>query len=156
MSLAIPTIVGVLLWRHPYYSRDLEENRIVLARQFSAFTINRCCEVSVLASYLAGFSTELSNMSSETAYLADALANSEQLCTPARGLLESQILPTEPTHETLRPILHLVPASDESLIEQVRTGEQEALGHLFRRHARTVRYAALRILRDEAEATVDL
>ena len=42
--------------------------------------------------------------------------------------------------------------SDELLLTGVRDGERDALGQLFRRHARTVRNVAYRILRDEAEA----
>jgi RNA polymerase sigma-70 factor (ECF subfamily) len=38
------------------------------------------------------------------------------------------------------------------LLEQVRDGAKEALGVLFRRHARSVRNVAYRILRNEAEA----
>ena len=41
---------------------------------------------------------------------------------------------------------------DEVLLEKVRQGSQEALGLLFRRHARAVRNVAYRILRNEAEA----
>ncbi|MFP5227634.1 MAG: RNA polymerase sigma factor [Acidobacteriota bacterium] len=37
-------------------------------------------------------------------------------------------------------------------MDQVRTGDQEALGTLFRRYARMVRSVACRILRDTAEA----
>ena len=42
--------------------------------------------------------------------------------------------------------------SDEVLLEKVRQGSKEALGLLFRRHARAVRHVAYRILRNEAEA----
>ncbi len=42
--------------------------------------------------------------------------------------------------------------SDELLLEQVRCGEKEALGILFRRYARLVRAVAYRILRDASEA----
>jgi RNA polymerase sigma-70 factor (ECF subfamily) len=42
--------------------------------------------------------------------------------------------------------------SDELLMEQVRQGTEEALSLIFRRHARTVRNVAYRILRNEAEA----
>jgi RNA polymerase sigma-70 factor (ECF subfamily) len=43
-------------------------------------------------------------------------------------------------------------ASDELLLKLIRDGEREALALLFRRHARSVRNVAYRILRDEAEA----
>ena len=42
--------------------------------------------------------------------------------------------------------------SDELLLTRVRDGERDAVSQLFRRHARTVRNVAYRILRDEAEA----
>ena len=42
--------------------------------------------------------------------------------------------------------------SDELLLTQVRDGDKDALGHLFRRHARAVRHVAHRILRNPAEA----
>lgn len=91
-------------------------------------------------------------MNSETAYFPDALSNSEELRSIQPDPLKSQTLPAAPFQETEKLALHLVTVSDEVLMEQVRGGEQESLAHLFRRHARTVRNAALRILRDEAEA----
>jgi RNA polymerase sigma-70 factor, ECF subfamily len=42
--------------------------------------------------------------------------------------------------------------SDEQLLSQVGLGSRDALGLLFRRHARAVFHVAYRILRDEAEA----
>ena len=42
--------------------------------------------------------------------------------------------------------------SDELLLKCVRDGDKDSLGYLFRRHARTVRNVAYRILRSEAEA----
>ena len=42
--------------------------------------------------------------------------------------------------------------SDEQLLSQVGLGSREALGLLFRRHARAVFHVAWRILRDESEA----
>ena len=42
--------------------------------------------------------------------------------------------------------------SDEDLLNHIRYGAREALAILFRRHARSVRGVARRILRDEAEA----
>jgi RNA polymerase sigma-70 factor (ECF subfamily) len=42
--------------------------------------------------------------------------------------------------------------SDEQLLMQVASGSKEALGLLFRRHARSVFHVAWRILRDESEA----
>ena len=48
--------------------------------------------------------------------------------------------------------LDLEDDSDDQLLERLRSRSREALGVLFRRHARTVRNIALRILRNEAEA----
>jgi RNA polymerase sigma-70 factor (ECF subfamily) len=42
--------------------------------------------------------------------------------------------------------------ADETLISLISEGHQEALASLFRRHARTVRVVALRVLKDPAEA----
>jgi RNA polymerase sigma-70 factor, ECF subfamily len=42
--------------------------------------------------------------------------------------------------------------SDEQLLKQISDGDKEALALLFRRHARSVRNVACRILRDEGEA----
>lgn len=42
--------------------------------------------------------------------------------------------------------------TDESLLRQVQEGDKSALGVLFRRHARSVRNVAYRVLRNEAEA----
>lgn len=42
--------------------------------------------------------------------------------------------------------------SDETLLAQICSGEQEALGHLFKRYAVLVRSVATRILRDPTEA----
>jgi RNA polymerase sigma-70 factor (ECF subfamily) len=46
----------------------------------------------------------------------------------------------------------LADVSDEVLLQQVCQGTKEALAQLFRRHARTVRNVAYRILRNEEEA----
>ena len=43
-------------------------------------------------------------------------------------------------------------SSDEALLEAIGTGDRNALGVLFQRHARSVLHVAWRILRDEAEA----
>ncbi len=42
--------------------------------------------------------------------------------------------------------------TDEQLLSQVSSGSRDALGLLFRRHARAVFHVAYRILRDESEA----
>lgn len=90
-------------------------------------------------------------MSSEAAYFPDALARTGEVCDE----------PTCSPHGPTRPVRDSVEApasdrlsglSDEDLLAQVRDGAREALGALFRRHARAVRSVAYRILRDEAEA----
>lgn len=91
-------------------------------------------------------------MSSEAAYFSDATSNPEDLSSTERGLPEFHNLAIESSQANERSALHLVVVSDEILMDQIRTGEQEALGQLFRRHARTVRNVALRILRDVSEA----
>jgi RNA polymerase sigma-70 factor (ECF subfamily) len=48
--------------------------------------------------------------------------------------------------------LTIVEPSDEQLLSQVGLGSRDALGLLFRRHARAVFHVAWRILRDESEA----
>jgi RNA polymerase sigma-70 factor (ECF subfamily) len=62
---------------------------------------------------------------------------------------QSQSGTPDPHLATVTEILEI---SDELLLEQVRQGAKEPLALLFRRHARSVRNVAHRILRDEAEA----
>jgi RNA polymerase sigma-70 factor, ECF subfamily len=98
-------------------------------------------------------------MSSEAAYFPDALARTPE----ALGLGHSAPeIPPELCEEAQSPTVALarlaetipqIPGiSDELLLEQVREGDKDALGVLFRRHARSIRNAANRILRNEAEA----
>jgi RNA polymerase sigma-70 factor (ECF subfamily) len=49
-------------------------------------------------------------------------------------------------------VAFLATPSDEALIAQICEGRREALGVLFRRHARAVRAVAYRVLRDTSEA----
>jgi RNA polymerase sigma-70 factor (ECF subfamily) len=93
-------------------------------------------------------------MSSEAAYFPNALASEAELrevtCSEpeageravrvlmSKGLVEEESLQTE--------------VGDDRLLAEIRDGSKEALGVLFRRHARTVRILAERILRDPAEA----
>jgi RNA polymerase sigma-70 factor (ECF subfamily) len=49
-------------------------------------------------------------------------------------------------------VIEISEVSDELLLEQVREGAKDALGVLFRRHARSIRNVAYRVLRNEAEA----
>jgi len=96
-------------------------------------------------------------MSSEAAYFPDALANAPEVRGTVQG---AATIPSdhpdsvrhnisEVSSSTVIPIAEI---SDEALLEQVCQGTREALGILFRRHARTVRNVAYRILRNEAEA----
>jgi RNA polymerase sigma-70 factor (ECF subfamily) len=99
-------------------------------------------------------------MSSEAAaYFPNALANRPELREPADyapeiplGLVDAVESPSEEIQnpsESCHPISDL---SDRLLLEQIQQGDKEALGILFRRHARAVRNVASRILRNEAEA----
>ena len=99
-------------------------------------------------------------MSSEAAvYLPDALANAVEVCefvpcevaTSAQTLARTASLFSNPERSFDSQTEALV-ASDESLLEQISEGSREALGLLFRRHARAVRGVAFRILRNGAEA----
>lgn len=98
-------------------------------------------------------------MSSEAAYFPDAMTSTPE----ALGLGDSapevtpelldqvQSASDLPVHPAAT-IVQISEVSDELLLEQVRDGAKEALGVLFRRHARSVRNVAYRILRNEAEA----
>ena len=98
-------------------------------------------------------------MSSEAAYFPDSLASTPEALGLGRSAPE---VPSEFLDEAqssidsqARPAASVIEISevpDEVLMEQVREGDKEALGDLFRRHARVVRNAAYRILRNEAEA----
>jgi RNA polymerase sigma-70 factor, ECF subfamily len=98
-------------------------------------------------------------MSSEAAYFPDSLASAPDTlglghCAPeisAELLDEAQSTTDLPAHR-VATVVPNVEISDELLLEQVREGAKEALGVLFRRHARAVRNVACRILRSETEA----
>jgi len=99
-------------------------------------------------------------MSSEAAaYFPDALSGT----TEVRGSVQSASEIPSDLSETVQPhidpsecptstVIQIAEISDELLLEQVCQGTREALAVLFRRHARTVRNVAYRILRNEAEA----
>ena len=92
-------------------------------------------------------------MSFEAAYFPDALASGAEVREAACGVSEIPARPEgEAIEEPAGAAAQVSEASDEQLLAQVRDGEKEALGHLFRRYARAVRNVAYRILRDEAEA----
>jgi RNA polymerase sigma-70 factor (ECF subfamily) len=88
-------------------------------------------------------------MNSEAAYFPDALAGEKSVRadTADSANLPGIVSPLAATVAGPEPA-----ASDEQLMKDVRDGAKEALGVLFRRHARAVRNIAYRILRDEAEA----
>src|ERR1700739_690160 len=98
-------------------------------------------------------------MSPEAAYFPDALASTPKLlgrghCAPE---IPSELIDDAQSGSGV-PVQHvgavtqISAISDDLLLEQVNEGDKEALGVLFRRHARVVRNAAYRILRNEAEA----
>jgi RNA polymerase sigma-70 factor, ECF subfamily len=98
-------------------------------------------------------------MSSEAAYFPDALASTPEAlglghCAPeVLPELTDQAQPQiDLSERTAGAVIRISEISDELLLEQVREGDKEALGILFRRNARSVRNAAYRILRNEAEA----
>src|ERR1700733_12099557 len=98
-------------------------------------------------------------MSSEAAYFADTLANS--LSPRGEGHVASEgpsksmdplQLRSDVAERTIGTIGADPEVSDEQLLKQISDGEREALTFLFRRHARSLRNVAYRILRNEAEA----
>jgi len=98
-------------------------------------------------------------MSSEAAYFPDALASTPEV--RRSGLRSPNIQPefingSQLEADRVELQVHiftpLSEPSDESLLEQVGKGAKEALALLFRRHARSVRSVAYRILRNEAES----
>ena len=99
-------------------------------------------------------------MSSEAVvYFPDTLASKSEVCGPAERAAEipSDLLGEaqsqyELTEHVARATTQIPDVSDELLMEQVRQGTEEALSLIFRRHSRTVRNIAYRILRNEAEA----
>jgi RNA polymerase sigma-70 factor (ECF subfamily) len=103
-------------------------------------------------------------MSIDATYFEDALATTlarlgEGHCTsegPSESLdiLQSRSDVVEQTVGTIRAEFAVSSSeiSDEQMLKQISEGEKEALALLFRRHARSVRNVAYRILRDEAEA----
>lgn len=92
-------------------------------------------------------------MSSEAAHFPEALSRDAKVCEVACGVREILVAHSNKVSEEPNGTVdRSSKVSDERLLEQVRHGDKEALAHLFRRHARTVRNVAYRILRNEAEA----
>ena len=92
-------------------------------------------------------------MSSEAAYFPDALRGAAEVCEAVSGAPGIPVQRPDAAYgEPARANAKIPETSDELLLEQVRQGAKDALGLLFRRHARAVRNVAYRILRDEAEA----
>src|SRR5260370_41752396 len=71
-----------------------------------------------------------------------------------KSLADVSDLQVERVHSPVSAADHLPIAepTDEQLLSQVGLGSRDALGLLFRRHARAVFHVAWRILRDESEA----
>jgi RNA polymerase sigma-70 factor (ECF subfamily) len=71
-----------------------------------------------------------------------------------KSLADASDLQVERGHSpvTASEDLKIVEPADEQLLSQVALGSRDALGLLFRRHARAVFHVAWRILRDESEA----
>jgi RNA polymerase sigma-70 factor (ECF subfamily) len=71
-----------------------------------------------------------------------------------KSLVDVSDLHVERVHSPSDTIAHLpiVEQTDEQLLSHVGLGSKDALGLLFRRHARAVLHVAWRILRDESEA----
>ena len=99
-------------------------------------------------------------MSSEAAYFPDSLTSAQDTLGPGHLvhdafldiLDEAQALENETEEQFTARIIQTPDLSDKLLLEQIQQGDKEALGILFRRHARAVRNVACRILRNEAEA----
>ena len=98
-------------------------------------------------------------MSSEAAYFPDALVGRpdvrDAVDSASEDLLELGDAVEPPSDGVQNPTESIPPISDLSdrlLLERVQQGDKEALGFLFRRHARAVRNVACRILGNEAEA----
>jgi RNA polymerase sigma-70 factor, ECF subfamily len=98
-------------------------------------------------------------MSSEAAYFPDSLASTPEALglgpsapeNPSGLLSEFESQSDVPVHPSAT-VIRISEISDELLLEQICEGAKEALGVLFRRHARSVRNVAYRVLRNEAEA----
>jgi RNA polymerase sigma-70 factor (ECF subfamily) len=99
-------------------------------------------------------------MSSEAAYFPDSLASAPDTLGPGHLahdafpdiLDEAQTIGNETEEWPAACVIQTPDLSDRLLLEQIQQGDKEALGILFRRHARAVRNVACRILRNEAEA----
>lgn len=99
-------------------------------------------------------------MSSEAAtYFGDALAGvaeTQELADVASEIQSGLPNPAESQKDVpdflIETAVSTSERSDRLLLEQVQQGDKEALGILFRRHARAVRSVAHRILRNDAEA----
>jgi RNA polymerase sigma-70 factor (ECF subfamily) len=70
------------------------------------------------------------------------------LDTPSTGTKPKE----PPSGDILGNNLQNEELSEEVLLDQIKQGKSEAMGILFRRHARKIRNIAYRILRDEGEA----
>lgn len=97
-------------------------------------------------------------MSSESVFPPETLArapvsHADRNCVP--GTESESLAVPGISSDPARPSMALnsdAKVSNEQLLALIRDGEKEALALLFRRHARSVRNVAYRILRSEAEA----
>jgi RNA polymerase sigma-70 factor, ECF subfamily len=92
-------------------------------------------------------------MSSEAAYFPDALAHTPDESVAIPRAPDIAVAPEETSADEPVQVAGGTPeVTDEQLMEQVRQGSRDALALLFRKHTRSVRNVAYRILRDESEA----
>jgi RNA polymerase sigma-70 factor, ECF subfamily len=98
-------------------------------------------------------------MSSEAAYFPNSLASTTEALrldsSAPQTSPELQVEVESPSNGQVHhvsAVIQIAEISDELLMEQICEGDKDALGALFRRYARSVRNAAYRILRNEAEA----
>jgi RNA polymerase sigma-70 factor (ECF subfamily) len=100
----------------------------------------------------SGYGDDRSSQTRETLTYSDggwALSSSAAARFPALPLSSQKAATDSVYAHTVASTQEL---SDESLIAQIRSGDQEALAILFRRYARLVWSVAEKILRDPAEA----
>lgn len=92
-------------------------------------------------------------MSSEAiTYLPNSLETTPDTATTPPALHDVQgtlVLQERPTQHNKQKSAEL---TDDALLKQISQGKRDALATLFRRHAKSVRNVAQRILRDEGEA----
>jgi RNA polymerase sigma-70 factor (ECF subfamily) len=91
-------------------------------------------------------------VSSDTAHFPDTAGAAADLCGEPTDTVEFRHSTSSQQTATPRSVASISGGTDEWLLHRVQNGDKEALSSLFRRHSRTVRNVAFRILRDEGEA----